>query len=226
MNPKDYILIDKVYGNYLSFQEKIQPLISDNSKHSYKILEIGCGTGITTKIITSCNIHNEYIAIDNSKEFIDFAKNNFTKNKEINFVIADALDYLNQEETESFDLVISAFTIHNFNSNYRDQLYKEIFRVLKPKSKFLNIDKFVSDIYSEQINGLKYRIGRYIDVLMEEEKPKLLKEWIEHYIDDQHPDKILKFNETIRRIEKIGFKDVKFSEKFELEMLGIIIAEK
>jgi hypothetical protein len=78
----------------------------------------------------------------------------------------------------------------------------------------------------EQIAGLKYRIGTYIDTLLRENKLELLKEWTAHYIEDQHPDLLLKFDKTIEDLETVGFKNSEYLFKSEKEMLGLLSAEK
>ena len=69
-------------------------------------------------------------------------------------------------------------------------------------------------------------VGTYIDTLMKKDERGLLKEWAVHYIDDQHPDKLLKFDKTIEDLEKVGFKNSEYLFKSEKEMLGLLRAEK
>ncbi len=227
MIAEEYILIDKVYGNYLSFEEMIVPILKDyKSVSEISVLEIGCGTGITAELLLKSRENIKLTTVDIDNEVIDFAKQNLSSHTNINFIVADALSFVNEQKSNSFDLIVSAFTIHNLTNEYRQSLYKEIYRTLKTGGLFVNADKFVSDNREEQIVGLKYRIGTYIDALLREDKIDLLKEWAEHYIDDHCPDKLLKFNQTIKDLETVGFKNSEYLFKSDKEMLGLLRAEK
>lgn len=223
----EYILLDKVYGNYISFQNVITKILNDdNAKEQLDIVEIGTGTGITTQIVLNSKNKIKLSSIDIDEEMIGFAKQNLSTFSNINFIVSDALSYLKTSSNNHYDYVISGFTIHNFNLEYRQELFTEIFRVLKPNGLFINVDKFVSDDKDKQIEGLKYRLGTYIDTLIREEKFELLKEWATHYIDDQKPDKLLKFDKTQKDLHQVGFYKVDYIFKSELEMLGILTAAK
>lgn len=227
MTPPEYDLIDKVYGNFISFQEVIQPVISKaNSRNKLNILEIGTGTGITTKIILNSNSNINLTSIDIDKDMIAFTSQNLPPTSNTSFFVSDAVDYLKSIANNRFDFIVSGFTIHNFNKDYRKELFKSIYVALKNNGYFLNADKFVSDQKEKRIEGLKYRIGTYIDTLMQLDKLELLKEWTSHYIEDQRPNKLLKFNETLEILTDIGFVNSEYIFKSEIEMLGVLKAQK
>ena len=227
MKVEEYNLIDKIYGNFISFQEKIKPLLNlHNQNTKIVVLEIGCGTGISTEIILNSRKEIKLTCIDISKEMIEFASQTLSSFSNVNFIISDALEFIQKQKSKDFDIVVSAYTVHNFTVKYRQKLFTEIFRILKPNGLFINADKFVSDNKDIQIKGLKYRIGTYVDFLIKKNKLDLLKEWTKHYIDDQRPDKLLKFDKTLEVLKQIGFDKVEYIYKSELEMLGILIATK
>lgn len=227
MIAEDYILLDKVYGNYVSFQERICPILKDfKSASEISVLEIGCGTGITTEILLESRENIKLTAIDIDNEMIRFVKQTLSSYPNVSFIVSDVLSFVKEQKPNSFDIVISAFTIHNLTSEYRQQLYKEIYRILKAGGLFVNADKFVSDNKEEQIEGLKYRIGTYIDTLVRENKFDLLKEWTTHYIDDHHPDKLLQFDKTLTNLATVGFKKSEYLYRSDREMLGLLKAEK
>lgn len=223
----NYILIDKVYGNYIRFQKKLSRLIQNvNTKNkNLNILEIGCGTGITTEIIKNARSNIKLTSIDIDINMINYAKENLSQFLNIKYIESDALTFLKNEPAKTYDIVVSAFTIHNFSSKYRFKIYSEIHRVLKDNCIFMNADKFVSDNFEMQINSLKYRIDTYIETLLRENKLLLLKEWVSHYIVDQYPSRIMRLNEEKKRIG-LHFRSVNFSFKSEYEMLAIIVAKK
>jgi ubiquinone/menaquinone biosynthesis C-methylase UbiE len=157
---------------------------------------------------------------------IQISKNNLGHNNNLELIVSDALSFIRNSYSTYYDMIISAFTIHNETKEYRKELYTEIYRVLNICGLFLNADKFVSDSFDMQISSFKFRISSYIEVLLQEAKYELLKEWILHYIEDIKPDKIMKLDEEINTIKKISFKDSKYLFISEKEMLAIIRAEK
>ena len=164
--------------------------------------------------------------VDIDREVIEFAKQALSSYTNVNFIVSDALLFVNEQKSNSFDLIVSAFTIHNLTDEYRQSLYKEMHRILKAGGLFINADKFVSDNKKEQIEGLKYRIRTYIETLLKKNKLDLLKEWTVHYIDDHTPNKLLKFDQTIKDLEIVGFKNCKYLFRSEKEMLGLLKVEK
>lgn len=227
MNSKDYLLIDKVYGNYISFQENMSSVIHNYRPNSpLNILEIGCGTGISTEIILKSREEITLTSVDSDNEILLSAIKNVTSFSNLHFILSDATQFLKEQSINEFDLVVSAFTIHNMTNNYRTELFTQIYRTLKPTGLLINADKFVSDDKDQQIQGLKYRVGTYVDTLIRENRFDLLEEWIVHYINDQRPEKLLKFNQTIADLNAIGFDNTEYIFKSELEMLGILVASK
>lgn len=226
----NYYLLEKVYENYIETQEKLNVLINNYKSQSktIKILEIGCGTGITTNIILSSRDDIKVTAIDIDPNAIKQSHKNLNKwsNDKLKLVLTDALEYLSGCDNNSFDIIVSAFTIHNFSQEYRNNIYETSYSVMKKKSLFINADKYVPDNEELQIKGLKYCISRYVDVLIKEGKRELLKEWIIHYIDDQSPDKIMRANEAKKNMYEYGFKEIKFIYKSAKENIAILQARK
>lgn len=227
MNSEDYLLIDKVYGNYISFQKRMSPIIHDyQPASSLNILEIGCGTGISTEIILKSRGGITLVSVDNDNEMLISAIKNVTSFSNLHFILSDAIQFLKEQSSKKFDLVVSAFTIHNMTIDYRTELFNQIYRTLMPTGLLINADKFVSDEKDQQIQGLKYRLGTYVDTLIRENRFDLLEEWIVHYIDDQRPEKLLKFNQTLVDLNAIGFANAEYIYKSDLEMLGMLVASK
>jgi ubiquinone/menaquinone biosynthesis C-methylase UbiE len=89
------------------------------------VLDIGCGTGIVTKHLSS--YYKNITGTDREIAMTDFAKDD---NKNLKFISAKAEEL--PFENESFDLVTVATAYHWFDF---DLAGKEIFRVLKPSGK-------------------------------------------------------------------------------------------
>lgn len=115
------------------------------------LLDIGCGTGISTQFNCNC------IGIDPSNELIKIAKKNYPITK---FLLANAeeLPFSNN----IFDYVISVTAAQNFKDI--NKAIREINRVAKPNSKIcITILK-----KSQKVNLLKSKLKGY--KLIEQEK--------------------------------------------------------
>ena len=99
-----------------SFLEKLNIKI----KESDKLLDVGCGTGLTTQFWTNKN----KTGIDPAKKLIAKAKQ---KNKSSNYIVAQAENIPFKDN--SFDIVISITAIQNFQDIEKG--LKEIKRVAK-----------------------------------------------------------------------------------------------
>ena len=236
---QEYDILEKVYGNYKSFQNNILNEINNfsSNKEELKVLEIGCGTGWTSNIILQSNKKIDLILLDNDPDMISIA-NKHIKNPQkhtFNFVTSDIVDFLNSNKMK-FDIIVSAYTIHNFHKEYRSKLYSLIYKALNNNGQFINADKYAPDDDDNRMKGLKYRINKFTDYLLnikDNEKYKkkvqfeVIYEWISHYIDDQSPNKVMKENVSKQELTNIGFKGIKFvHSEGDLEMMKILIATK
>jgi ubiquinone/menaquinone biosynthesis C-methylase UbiE len=90
-----------------------------------KVLLLGCGTGEESLLLAEHGAV-DMVGVDLSKESIRLAQESYPK---ITFVVGDmhSLDF----EDESFDFVYSSLTIHY--SDQPENVYKELFRILKPE---------------------------------------------------------------------------------------------
>ncbi|TFG15185.1 MAG: class I SAM-dependent methyltransferase [Promethearchaeota archaeon] len=122
------------------FGEKILRLsvfnaISPFIKHGDRILDVCCGTGTLTLLLTQlfyadCTI----IGVDLSQGQIAQAqkKNSYPNLK---FTVMDANNL--QFKNESFDKIIISAALHEMDKNQRENVLSEIYRILKKEGKFL-----------------------------------------------------------------------------------------
>ena len=106
-------------------------------KKEDKILDIGCGAGRTT-INLFKNGYKNIIGLDLSTNLINYAKSYSQENKlDINFVNGDAtkLEY----DDNTFDAVIFSFNGMQCipGKKNRDNVLKEVYRVLKPNGVYI-----------------------------------------------------------------------------------------
>ncbi len=205
----------------------IREQFQDKSFEEIKVLEIGCGSGYTTLIILNSNNRTRIVAVDNESVMIEQAKevlNEFVENNRVELIEGDALEFLKKQDSDSFEVFASGFTLHNFTKNYRGKVIKEIYRVLKPEGIFVNADKYALDDESKHKQSLNWQLQQFKREYSKINRPDLIKEWISHYLEDNKPEVIMKESESIKSMSKIGFRDIKIV--FRKQMEAVLFAEK
>lgn len=142
--------------------------------HGQKILEIGCGNGITAiEIIKDFKV--DILAVDYSDEMIKSARN-LSDNKifkgNVRFEVQDIRNI--EKIKDHFDLIISERVLINLD-NYLEQLdvLNKLYELVNPGGKFLMCESSKSGL--ENINKERIKFG-----LEKIEMP-----WHNNYIDDK-----------------------------------------
>lgn len=122
------------YGNSLMFYEKTIHLKLFGKLEGKKLLDLGCGGGQTSIFFTEQGAI--VTGLDFSKKQIDFARA-LAKRKGMERVTFQQgnIENLSVFGDCSFDLVNSSHTIHYVKN--LQKCFSEVFRVLKPKGKFV-----------------------------------------------------------------------------------------
>jgi ubiquinone/menaquinone biosynthesis C-methylase UbiE len=118
------------YNNtWATLTNETLPLLIDktNVDSNISVLDIGCGAGNSTNIISEKGAN--VIGIDFSKKMIGQANSNFPN---ITFKQSDAENI--PLENNSIDVIIANFVVHHLAEP--NKVFSEIYRVLKPKGKF------------------------------------------------------------------------------------------
>jgi len=188
-----------------------------------RLLEIGTGNGFTTRLLleaieqTTRGIDGRTSAsgqapeilltsIDNDPEMLAQAADHISS-PICTLEEADALAFLQDQTGESWDVIASAFTIHNLEREYRDEVEAELYRVLRTNGLFANADKYAPD-GQERFEALAYQIERFFDAFVSTDRHELLRKWVLHNIDDQSPRYVMLASEAVPRFNALGFRDV------------------
>jgi ubiquinone/menaquinone biosynthesis C-methylase UbiE len=123
--------------------EVIIALGADVPKKNELLLDVGCGTGVSTSV-WSCRC----VGIDPSKELIKKAKQKLTKNSKNAFLAGEG-EHLPFKD-KSFDIVICITAIHNFKDIRQGILEikrvcknRAVITVLRKSSKIEDIEKWL-----------------------------------------------------------------------------------
>ncbi len=206
------------YKNVL-FQTLIKHFSSEITK--LDVLEIGFGTGITSLELLSSDARIKLVAIDNEPAMYDKALSKLVTISKERFELKtiDALEYLKSQADNSLDAIISVWVLHNIQKETRNEILIEIYRVLKTNGIFVSGDKIaVSDKRLHQ-EHLDWQFSQF-NVYDEIGRPELKKEWIEHYVEDENPNRILIEDIFLKDLQQIGFTLSKVLDRHYLDAVA------
>jgi tRNA (cmo5U34)-methyltransferase len=215
----------------LPHQEEIQKqtvltLVNHFKKDIPKIdvLEIGFGTGITSKELLASDTRVHLIGVDNEPAMLKRGLDKLIEipNERFKLEIIDALEYLKTQPDNSFDAVVSVWVLHNLHKQIRRNILEEIYRVLKSGGIFVNGDKIAVTDNTLHKEHLEWQFQQF-NVYNEIDRTDLKKEWTEHYIEDENPDRILYEDVFLKDLQEIGFKQPSISNRHYLDAISSAI---
>lgn len=227
---EEYDLLKRAYPHYEEIQEKIGEVVAVyrpvSLQTEIEMLDIGCGDGATADIILASRENVKLIALDNEPKMVEQAHKNlepWSGVRDFAIIETDALDFLRGAKDARFDIVASAFTLHNFLRSYREEVLREIFRVLKPEGLFLNADKYAPE-GQKRYEALLVQLERFFDAFVPLGKYDLLKEWVLHNVADQAPDRVMRERDSVQTMERIGYTGINILCRNNME--AVVVARK
>ncbi|MEM9924110.1 MAG: class I SAM-dependent methyltransferase [Cyanobacteria bacterium P01_D01_bin.50] len=144
--------------------------------HCKTILDIGCGTGEFSRLLAKCA--DRVIAIDLSANMIEVAKQRSKQYTNIDFQVADVLQW--DIPTEEFDAIVSIATVHHLPI---EQLLPNLKAALKPGAKLIILDLLeyenlgdkLSDFIAVPLNWL-FQTTKNRDIKMSPEAAEAMRE--------------------------------------------------
>lgn len=212
----EYELITLAYPDFEAFQRRMVETINIEAANAPRIVEIGTGNGFTTRMLME--IEGVTITtVDNDAQMVEQARRELRQeNDALEVIEADALEFLRDQPAGAFDVVASAFTLHNMETSYRDPVEREIFRVLRPGGLFTNADKYAPE-GQERFDALVYQVERFFDAFVELDKLDLLRKWVTHNITDQSPRFVMPASAAPARLTAVGFENVQVGDRAHMQ---------
>ncbi len=225
---ENYDLLNQAMPEYAKFQEKIKnPLkeLAEQKRTRLFAVELGAGTGITTKKILETDEKVFLISIENEPVMArQFRQNiNGTLKERVHLVEKEGVEYLKRLKENTFDCFISCQTIHNLDGNHREQLLHEVYRTLKSEGWFINLDKYAVSNKKEHEKQVRKRIKDYKEGFDRLGQSKLAEYWVKQLQQNNKPEFLMKEKDAKKRMGDIGFRRVKTLERNGLEALVIAI---
>ncbi len=196
------------------------------SKEKPAALEIGCGTGESALWVLSYNSHISLVSVDNEPMMIHQAETKlafFIQQRGLQIRQDDILHFLQKQESETLDAIVSVFTLHNFDHAYRKKVLKEAYRVLKKDGIFINGDKYAHNDPARHKKELMKQLDRF-SIFGKIGREDLQKEWTDHYWRDNNTQIIQQEGNALEEMTLIGFKQVE--KVYRKHMEAIIIGRK
>ncbi|MBE8998586.1 class I SAM-dependent methyltransferase [Nostoc sp. LEGE 12447] len=104
-----------------------------------KVLDLGAGTGLYSGMVQSVFPNAEFTLLDLAPEMLEKAKLRFSKMGKFPKILIG--DYIDTDLGDSYDLIISALSIHHLSDFEKELLYQRIYDVLNPGGIFVNADQ-------------------------------------------------------------------------------------
>jgi ubiquinone/menaquinone biosynthesis C-methylase UbiE len=192
-----------------------------------RLLDLGCGDGILGRSVLTAYPEASGVFLDFSQAMIQAAKEKCeAKGSRAVFVVQDlGLANWAQSVREHlpFDLVVSGFAIHHLPDHRKQQLYEEIFGLLRPGGMFLNL---------EHVSSTSSPAARAFDELMSDSlwtfhrkqggtrsKEEVAQEY--YHRPDKEANILAPVDEQCRWLKEIGFVDVDcWFKVLELALFG------
>jgi ubiquinone/menaquinone biosynthesis C-methylase UbiE len=186
------------------------------------VVELGGGTGVTTQALLTAKEGLQVFSIDNEPTMQKQAKQRLQQwvdQGHLTFCADDALTALQQLASDSIDIIASAYTLHNFLNSYREQVLKEVFRVLKPNGQFINADRYGLNDISHHTLAIQEEVGNYFKVLTPLNRLDLLEQWIVHLFSDESENHVMREAVALQQLQECGFLSITVSDRNAINAL-------
>jgi ubiquinone/menaquinone biosynthesis C-methylase UbiE len=127
---------------YDSFAKLVNPLRrrllqQANIQPDQRVLDVGCGTGLLTRMIKKSIPNAQVTGLDGDEEVLRIARD---KSHDMDIQWDHALAFNMPYPDNSFDVVLSSFVTHHLTSVEKVRTFQEVQRVLRPNGGFHIVD--------------------------------------------------------------------------------------
>jgi len=124
-----YAAKQKSVGINLRHKSIAAKLVDSGLRSDASVLEIGCGIGTFSSLLSNIIPNGKALCLDISDESIEFAKKTYNSNSNLNFETANAVQY-DFKETK-FDTIILPDVIEHIPLEQHAQLFEKLSQMLK-----------------------------------------------------------------------------------------------
>jgi len=177
------------------------PAGSLNKKDPLIILELGCGTGNLSLLLSQVYPNAHLTVVDASAEMVALAEAKISQPQKVSPVVSDFRSLA--IPPNSVDLVISSLALHHLPDEDKPGFYQQILGWLKPGGLFRCADQAILNPRAE---GLDYQLQRWeAKALANGADPAVLAHWKTHLLTQDHYATV---PEYLNWLSEAGFTDV------------------
>ncbi|TLU82956.1 MAG: class I SAM-dependent methyltransferase [Chlorobium sp.] len=120
------------------FYRTAAELVSFRADQAFSVLDLGAGTGLLSMLISERFPRACFTLVDISGDMLMKARERFAgQSSRFSFLVKD----YSAELQGSFDLVVSALSIHHLEDERKAELFRSVYSVLGPEGMFINADQ-------------------------------------------------------------------------------------
>lgn len=188
----------RVIPCFNDFYQTAVDLIPFGNSDSFRILDLGAGTGLLTASMISVFPNATATLMDLSEKMLEKARERFSSNKRVNFLV---WDYSHSKFPDEYHLIASAMSIHHLSDDEKRLLYQRVFDALICDGIFINADLVKGETdKAEQI---------YHDMWMNWiHEAGLSEHELSEIIDRMEYDKPSSLSDQLQWLKEVGFQDV------------------
>lgn len=206
-------------NNYAEIIPAIRDHFRGYNKSIIFTIEIGSGDGDATEYILRVDPRTKILAVDPEPKMIERLEKRFRGEYLIGRVVPSMMkisEVASMVSDNTVDLIVSALTLHNFHKDERHKVLESCYRMLSPGGLFINHDKYMPDDPVEFAERDAYQRSLY-DIHLTYGRPDIKDLMLKHHLGDIHPDNVMKENESLEEMAKIGFKNSHFEFKTRIK---------
>lgn len=203
----------------------VENLLNHVSTQPIRALEIGCGTGNTTAEYLLKVGRSRLMTIDIDAASCQITRDRFqdARNTDLEVICDDVFAFLSTQANASFDIIFTAFTLHNIANCKIGRVASEIYRCLCPNGIFATADKLAVQ-GSQHLENLREQLSIFTQSIRSEDDFQHYAYWVQHYIDDESPHLLLTEVAMRSHLERAGFATVSGGNRFLMD--SILVAQK
>lgn len=129
------------YDDFYSIPLEIIPFLPDRE---LRILDLGAGTGLLSAAVAELYPRALLTLVDLSPEMLRLAEERFTPGAS-GRVTFQVMDYGSEPLKGTYDLIISALSIHHLTGSKKRDLFQKVHNALEPGGLFINADQILGE---------------------------------------------------------------------------------
>jgi ubiquinone/menaquinone biosynthesis C-methylase UbiE len=216
MGGKPYDKVMALVGSYYHpLLEKLSSKVREHLRNTPQplIIDLGCGTGVSTGYLLSAVPSAQIIAVDSSDKMLEAIPEELMFSFRIQWRVEDMSATLSKFSDESLDVAVNAYAIHNMAPTERHKVFALIARKLKKGGLFISADKIAVSDEAEHKAMLEERVVAYKG-LADKGLPQQSKEWLSHLQNDEAIR--MKESEIFEQFASLGLEAPQFGPRLEL----------